>query len=151
MITEKQLIADVAHEVKSLRLNATKEELERLNLGKIDPASPSRCIYGQMTDSCDSFRAKELMDESCVRVVTEKQFDGVPMSGRLSFEEVKGLKKGKYKGQTWRTKMSSDYNRSYSYLSMLELYISLKGARVDNIIAYLKGESEELDLKLITV
>lgn len=71
-ITKKQFLSDVMHEIEMLKEHATLVEKERLDFKQFDPADIQCCIYGQLTGSCESNRAKELMDLSCIRVLTEQ-------------------------------------------------------------------------------
>ena len=139
-ISKKDFLADVEHEIRSLKENASPEELYRLNLNSFDPRSQYSCIYGQMTGSCRSQRAKNLMDKSCVRVL--HNITGVDSISKKQFKEVSDKINGSYEGQPW------DYAgiRTYRYLSALEGYICLKGAKISNIISFLKGERDDLKL-----
>lgn len=149
-ITREQFLADVRHEIDSLKANATPSEIAKLDIYNFNFNSPRNCIYGQMTGRCSTFRAKELMDASCVRVTKRSDdFDGVSYSRGKGFDDIVSHINGDYKGQTWGEKYDETYNRHYGYLSMLELYITLNGANNRNIFEYLKGETEILDLNTI--
>lgn len=100
------------------------------------------CIYGQMTGSCENSRAKELMDKACVRVTNK---DSNSFEHR-KFEEVIDKINGAYEQQTWVPK--GFHERNYTYLSMVEAYIFLNGSSPKNIMDYLKGEVETLELPL---
>ena len=56
----KEFIAEVRKELKHIKANATKEEIDKLDIIDLDPSSAAHCIYGQMTGQCDSTRACEL-------------------------------------------------------------------------------------------
>ena len=145
-ITKEQFLQDVRTEVEALKANATKKEVEKLNIEHFNPDSKQDCIYGQMTGSCESVRAKELMDSACVRVTSSTYF-----MGEKTFNNLSSYINGEYTGQTWTDNMYEDedrYIRKYSYISMLEMYIFLKGASPKNIMDYLKGEVETLELPL---
>jgi len=142
LITKEQFLADVRTEVESLKQNATPEEVARLNIEDFNPMNMSKCIYGQMTGSCENKRAKELMDKACVRVTRDdsRKFEN------KSFDEVAGKINGEYTQQTWKPRGWHD--RDYDYLSMVEAYIFLKGSSPKNIMDYLKGEVDTLELPL---
>ncbi len=140
-ITKKQFLADVEHEVRAIKANATPEEIEKLNFSRLNPLRPTNCIYGQMTGICNSKRAEELMNKSCIRQTVQTKY-GVEDFEDKSFTEIKGLINGEYKKSTWEVSSG----RTYSYLSALEAYICLKGAKNENIIKFLKGETETLEL-----
>jgi hypothetical protein len=57
--TFDQLKEDVQKEAEAMRIHATKEERERLDIEGMDPNSTKRCYYGLMTGECDSERATE--------------------------------------------------------------------------------------------
>lgn len=143
-ITKEQFLQDVRTEVEVLKNNATQEEVANLNFETFRPKDANACIYGQMTGRCDTDRAKELMDKACVRVTTE---DADAFTNK-NFDEVTEYINGKYDGQTWKEDHSWGSNRRYTYLSMIEAYILMLGAKPKNIIDYLKGEVETLELPL---
>lgn len=148
VIKKSQFLDDVAHEVKMLKIHATKKELANLDFNTLDYDHPFRCIYGQMTKSCSSKRAKELMGKCCIRIFSAKEGvkDGIAVLEKKNFSDIKHLINGKNEGQTWLNENFTLSSRSYIYLSALEGYISLKGARNKHIIKYLKGEISELKL-----
>ena len=150
-ITREQFLADVKHEIDSLKNLGTPDELAKLNFTTFSSKTPNGCIYGQMTGSCESFRAKELMDASCVRVTkASDDFSGVIVSTNTIFENIAQHINGEYQGQTWIFDEDNEIiDRRYGFLSMLELYITLDGANNRNIISYLKSETEELNLDTI--
>lgn len=139
----KSFLADVEHEVKMLRRHATPEEKALLDFDEFDPNVPYRCIYGQMTGSCASPRAKELMDLSCIRVMDIDE-DRVGKHGMEDIDMETFNVNGEYTGQTW--KRSGYRSRAYEHISALEGYIFTKGADVKSLMEYLKGESDVLTL-----
>jgi hypothetical protein len=54
------LIKHALAEIKNLKKKATKEEINKLVYHNFIPMSVAECIYGLMTGSCNSARAKEL-------------------------------------------------------------------------------------------
>ncbi len=132
-ITKKQFLADVMHEIEMLKKHATPEEIGRLDFGKFDPKIVYGCIYGQMTHNCSSPRAHALMDMSCIRQMNLPS--GAWNLSDMVFTKVVDMINGPYDKRTWSTS-----RRNWSYLSALEGYINLKGAKNKEIIAYLKGE-----------
>lgn len=143
VISREQFLQDVRTEVEALKANATPYEVGKLNIETFDADSQALCIYGQMTGSCSSFRAKQLMDASCVRVTSSSSF-----IDNKYFEDVAEKINGDYTGQTWEDDWGDAYHRAFSYLSMVEMYIFLKGSSPKNIMKYLKGEVETLELPL---
>lgn len=55
-----EFLLEVQAELDNIKTNATKEELGKLRIDSFSVNSPTRCIYGLMTGSCISDRAKEL-------------------------------------------------------------------------------------------
>lgn len=139
--TVEQFIEDVRKEAQALRDNATKEELASLDFIDLHPKYPSMCIYGQMTGDCRNLRASELIFSCCQRFVvndfdenssiekTAKHMNGSAISGVSSPIELKR-------------------HRSYSlvHLSAIEAYIMTPEAKNANLISYLKGEIDTLEL-----
>jgi len=138
-ISKEQFLADVMHEINMLKQHATQEEISRLDISTFDHTRVVECIYGQMTHSCMSSRAKELMDLACVRVLDVKV--GVDSIDGCDIESSEFNINGEYSGQTW-----ASIGRNFSYLSALEGYICTKNANIEGIIQYLKGEIDTLEL-----
>lgn len=67
----KQLNKLVIKEINNLIIHATKTERRRLNYKYFNPNHTTKCIYGQMTGSCDSERAKQLLNKCAVPVSTD--------------------------------------------------------------------------------
>lgn len=141
IISKEQFLNDVAHEVEMLKIHATKEQIDRLDLETFDPKDERFCIYGQMTGNCRNKEAKKLMDVACIRVVDRKWEREVNFS-EATFREIAPEINGKYKKQMWKKNIDSPF----SYLSMIETYILLKTSKPKNIIKYLKGETNKLVL-----
>lgn len=146
----EKFLHDVMFEIEALKANAIPEEIERLNLSNFDPTHSERCIYGQMTGRCDTIRAHELMNESCIRLVdtkssnliTQPQFLGPAHSNKLPIESDKFVVNGEYdKNKIWPGRV-----RSYAYLSALEGYILTENANIEGVMAFLKGETDSMEL-----
>jgi hypothetical protein len=117
--TFEQLKDDVCKEAEALRIHATKEERERLDLKRMDPTDPERCYYGLMTGECDSDRASELIQKCTTVFLINTHYEN-------EVEVSEGFKKYKY--------------------SPIEYYIGLPKARNANLISFLRGETELLEL-----
>tara|TARA_R110000751_G_scaffold33075_1_gene82653 strand:+ start:10775 stop:11215 length:441 start_codon:yes stop_codon:yes gene_type:complete len=144
---KQDFLNDVEHEVRMLKKYATKEELSNMDINWFNPVSSVSCIYGQMTGSCESKRAKILMDKSCVRVFNG-DFDRLDNS---TYSEIKDIVNGENESQGWNdagTDGTSSYwnSRNYNHASLLEGYILMKDAKIPMIIKFLKGESNKLKL-----
>lgn len=131
--TFEQLKEDVKKEAEALRVHATKEELGRLDFDYLDSSDRRYCIYGQMTGNCYSERSAEL-----INICAITHFETLPDT----LEEMVGFvaEKSKYfldaRVDPW---LSSTF-------SAIESYICLPEAKNANLIAYLKGETDTLEL-----
>jgi len=142
---KKDFIADVMHEIDMLKKHATKAELNNLDFDMFDYDHQDNCIYGQITGSCASPRAKILMDKACIRVMnikSERYLTGAKLLAGKTFSKIKHQINRDNTSQTW----NESGRRNYSHLSALEGYITLKGAKNKQIIQYLRGEIDTLKL-----
>lgn len=117
--TFEQLKEDVRKEAEALKIHATVEEREKLDISKLKPNSTSFCIYGQMTGDCDSRRASHLI-KNCTKIYIEAGSAIDHMELNAVFADFR-----------W---------------SPIEFYILQKEARNANLIAFLRGETETLTL-----
>lgn len=118
--TFDQLKEDVRKEAEALRVHATKEELGRLDFETMIPSHCKKDIYGQMTGDFDSGRATELK-QKCARVFID---------GDIQDLELIGIHE-----------CFTDF--SWTPIEYYELCVEAKN---ENLIAFLKGETETLDL-----
>lgn len=133
-ITKAQFLADVRHEIDMLKKHATVSEIDRLYFEELTPESSTECIYGQMTGNCKSFRASQLIDLCCKRVVRN--------SGSLnSFKTILPVVNGIYNKSEFQKN-----RRSLDFFSSLEAYIMADKAKNEDVIAYIKGETDILTL-----
>lgn len=145
---EQEFLSDVKHEIDMLMKYGTKNELSNLDLDSFDQDHTENCIYGQMTGSCTSKRAKILMDKSCIRVMhLETNVNG------KTFDEIESEINGKNDGQGWYDEGGETRrfglrrgSRNFAHLSVLEAYIGMEDAKIDNIIKYMKGKRKTLKL-----
>lgn len=133
-ITDRDFQEAVLIEAKNLRKHATKSEISNLEAELVDAVVAHTCIYGQMTGHCDSPRAVELMHLCCERICTiDLQLNGV---------------------------ITADHRRDSikrSFFSPIEVYIMgerdlffvsrTAHKRVDSLVTYLQGESDELSFE----
>lgn len=134
--TKSQFLDDVKKEAKALKEHATKEEIRLLSLGTLDPQNKLMCIYGQMTGTCVSRRAAELIDKCC-----KKYFKLYPQINT-------GMRHVSESLMTSINEFVSERSESLKikHLSSIETYIMQPFAKNDNLIAYLKGETKKLEL-----
>lgn len=137
--TFDQLKEDVRKEAEALRVHATKEELGRLDISNMRPVSPTCCIYGQMTGNCYCERAADLI-KACTTIFIDKIYEAFDngIEGISQMTISKDAPLFKYE-RTNRAGMDAKY-------SAIETYIVLPEARNANLIAYLRGETETLEL-----
>jgi hypothetical protein len=83
--TFEQLKEDVRKEAEALKIHATKEEREKLNFKDLFPESIYQCIYGQMTGSCSSIRAANLIESCACRYVRDAMLTEISDDG---FERI---------------------------------------------------------------
>jgi hypothetical protein len=121
--TFDQLKEDVRKEAEALRVHATKEERGRLDIKSLNPRISKQCVYGLMCGVCDSDRAIDLI-QLCASCLYRKP-DGILIrtDGGLSD----------------RVAIAMRY-------SPIEAYILLPEANSANLIAYLRGDTETLEL-----
>ncbi|MCB1711875.1 MAG: hypothetical protein KDH96_05190 [Candidatus Riesia sp.] len=145
---KSEFLTSVAQEIEGIKNTATKEELERLDISRFNPENASRCIYGLITGDCLSERAKEIMDASCVRMCESE--NGASDFVDKSFTASKSSINGEYDSEkSWKGLGDSYWSlriNRFTYLSALEAYICMKGAKVAHIIKYLRGEVDALEL-----
>lgn len=138
--TFEQLKEDVKKEAEALRVHATQEERAKLDYGNLYPAYGSYDVYGQMTGHCYSMRAAKLMYKCAKRffkndlLTTTSNYSSVEIIiENMVGEKVENLIKE-------RTKVKSPH------YSAIEAYTLLPEAENANLIAYLKGETDTLNL-----
>lgn len=134
---KSKLIELVKQEAISLKANATKAELKKLNINTLDSNESDLCIYGQMTGHCESDRAHILIEKCCERVYKPKYDCEL-------IEEVK--LNGKPKNL-----VDLGYTRLLRYVSPIETFIFHNENvwnEVENnkiLIDFLKGKTTEMN------
>jgi hypothetical protein len=133
MYTFEQLKDDVRKEAEALKIHATKEERERLDMERFNPTNNNHCIYGLVAQGCYSPRAAELIDKCAIR-----HFDGLPDD----IDEAINMLSDKPTDFVY----DRVNERSGSTFSAIEAYICLPEARNASLISYLRGETETLEI-----
>jgi hypothetical protein len=133
MYTFEQLKEDVRKEAEALKIHATKEEMGRLDIKKLNPANHAFCVYGMATGSCVNERAAYLVDKCAVRYFEEFADDS-----EYLYELVKEKPED-------NAQMRASECEFYLY-SAIEIYIALPEANNAGLIAFLRGETENLEL-----
>lgn len=136
-----QFLEDVKKEAQALRENATDEELGNLSFEKMHPSRRGYCIYGLMTGHCDSARATTLIFNCCARFVKNPGDSSVSIGDLMEWvngEKIDGIK---------TANDFTEYRETQTFhLSAIEAYIMTPEAKNANLISYLKGETDTLEL-----
>lgn len=139
---QDHFIWDVINEAIALRTHATQLERDRLSINRLHPMSRWECIYGLITGDCFSQRAAELIALCCTRYFHHGAVTYMTTMERIS-EYVDGtFVKDFIKART------DHIMHGLRYFSAIEAYITLNESKKENLIAYLRGETEELDIYL---
>lgn len=139
MYTYENLLDDVRKEAENLKVHAMREEINRLDISFLNPRDRNTCIYGMVANDCHSDRAIDLIEKCCVRYFKNEDFTSIKNEG------FNGIVK-RVNGATVR-EFKSDRQRSIpGHYSVIEAYILLPEAKNANLIAFLKGETETLEL-----
>lgn len=141
--TIEEFHADVAAEAKALRQHATKEELKELDIRFLDTDSKYNCIYGLLTGHCNSKRAIALIEQCCTRFIKDNNLADIVGGG---FERIAEKINGSvYNGSLYDNRNA--YIESIeTHYSSIEAYILLPEANNVGLIAYLRGETDDLVL-----
>lgn len=117
-----EFLLEVMAELENIKAKATIEEIDKLVFDTFNHESVTVCIYGQMTGRCDSKRAIE---------ITPKTYEYISGKGY------------NFRGQDYNKRLKLSAN-NYTPLEKY-LYI-VKKPMHKKIIAYLKGETDTLEL-----
>lgn len=137
-LQDKALLKLVEQETDKLKQYATQEELDRLEFSELHSSDPLNCIYGQMTGTCWSRRASDLIVKCAEKLYIGKKntelYDNV-LNGEPTLDKLEG--RGKHQGQT--------------YFSPIESFICIPSNKVNGnnemLINYLKGNVDKLEFK----
>ncbi len=153
---KKEFIAKVEAEVKALKKHATPAEIDKLDRELVDYSHINNCIYGLMTGSCESPRARVLLDQCAQVSVHSRSEDGSEGRGSEALEDFvfnntfssfKHLITEEYKEDIVdQDSEEGDFERTYVYISGVETYIGMKDAKVSHLVRYLRGLDKELKL-----
>jgi hypothetical protein len=138
--TFEQLKEDVRKEAEALKIHATKEERERLCLKLLDPEHKERCYYGLMTGNCDSDRAIQLIELCACRYIKDNAISFIAKQG---FERIQRCVNGDKVDNLFKSRREFF---SDGHFSAIEAYILLPEANNASLIAFLRGETETLEL-----
>lgn len=139
--TYEQFIEDVKAEAKALREHATPEELAKLDIQQLVPEDYDQCLYGLMTGDCTSDRAHDLIRGCCIRYFKPYQNGNISFRN-VTFERIRNVADG----TTAPADLAEERIEHLEYMSAIEMYILLPTARNAALVAYLRGETNELIL-----
>lgn len=109
-------------EMQALKIHAKNDELCQLDLKYLDGGDPLLCIYGQMTGSCYSDRAHQL----------------IKLCGQ-SYSGAVGCKTKPISG------LEDPVIRDFT---ALEFYVACDNANLASVVKFLHGEITEFELEL---
>lgn len=118
---KSEFLALVQEELDTIKVNATKGEIKRLNFGGFIHHSSLSCIYGQMTGRCCSDRAKEIFP---------KKYDTIG---------------GGY-CDTYRPFKTQNLEHGTSFTPLEKYLYMVKAPQHKKLIQYLKGEINTIKL-----
>jgi hypothetical protein len=143
--TVEQFLKDVRAEACAIRKHAMPGEIARLSFNNLDPEDQKLCIYGQMTGNCFSQRAAEIIFACCPRYFNSENFRR--FTPRTSDYAIKAANGSKIDGVNDSFGLYIDRDKWSSFhFSAVEMYIMMDGAKNAELIAYLKGETDTLEL-----
>lgn len=119
----------VIQEAVNIKKHASRREVNRLDFDRLNPATITDCIYGQMTGNCYSSRASELICKSAKRVYK------IGLNATTLFDDLK------LNGKPKPSDRKSQYDSKF--FSPIEVFIhNNKGRDVKNqpLVEFLKSE-----------
>lgn len=150
MYTFEQLKEDVRKEAEALRVHATKEEKDRLDITTFNPSHYDNCIYGQLTQSCFSPRASFLIFNCCKRYFKSWDEDDMTMEEHAKAGQVLSVVNGETIEGVGSAEDLNEHRAAHSFgvfhFSAIEAYIMTPEANNASLISFLRGETETLEL-----
>lgn len=147
--TEDQFFEDVKAEATALKETATKEELAKLRAHFLNPFQYDQCVYGLMTGSCYSGRASELIFNCCPRYF-KNEVDGREAITSLdtggASRAIEFVNGSQIPGVSNSFEFDKHRERISAHFSSIEMYIATEGAKIPELIAFLKDETKILSL-----
>lgn len=124
---KSEFLLEVKQELDIIKEFATKEEIDNLDTRTFNHTSRYLCIYGQMTGNCQSTSARDLYKKTYMKIGSNSiELDYVPFKEQVfTLNQVNGGR----------------FTPLEKYLYMVKKPMHKK------IIAYLKGDIEEIILK----
>lgn len=142
MYTIEQLKHDVLTEANNIKQHATEVEKAYLDFNTLDPSKMDKCIYGQMTGNCDSTRSIELISKCACRFIVDSGLTSIKAEG---FERIQRKVNGEVV-EDLQFKRLTSWSNYQAHFSAIEAYILLPEAKNADLIAFIKGESDTVEL-----
>lgn len=125
-------------EADNIRKNCTDGEISRLDIGLLSPLISDKCIYGLMTGSCENRRTMELVKDLPSHFERVYEVDDNDNEDEWTEEILLNS----------TVKFETNLNETMKIVfSPIEVYITLSGSDNKNLIDYIKGISNTLDIK----
>jgi len=128
---KEKILTYVQQEIDNLREYATDEQKSKLDFSNFDPDKVHYCIYGQMTGNCYSQEAIKLMKKCLVK--------GVLVGSDPLVSEII---------PRYKFPFSRRHSLIYRRHSVLENFIVFYPENNEDIIKYIKGDINELNLEV---
>lgn len=123
-MTREELNAMTLEELVTIKANARAEEIKRLNFETFSNVVSNACIYGQMTGSCISMRARQIYPK---------------IFRHLNIEYTYGIQKVS-------SMESQNFEPGDSFTPLEKYLLLVDEAQHKEVIKYLKGEVETIEL-----
>ena len=120
---KKKLAKHAMKEIENIKKYATLAQIAKLDFSKLSPGNDNSCIYGQMTGDCDSKEGVAMINKCCTR---------------LSKDQVLNE----------QLRVAIEDRVVFNGYSALECYIMTNYANNKEILQYIKGEIDSLDLTI---
>lgn len=126
VLNQEELFLLVKQEAENLKIHATPEELNKLDIDELNDSSTQRCVYGLLTGDCFSGRSEELIQKCCERVMRPAY------AIRHSLE---------LNGSPLKTERNNYWSPIEVYISQFSYYLNGNNA---SLVAFLRSETDTL-------
>jgi hypothetical protein len=135
----------VKQEAKNLLKHATQAERDNLDFENFKPKHSGNCIYGQMTGTCFSERAEELIKKCATQVYDANSKTAEMDNISILADILVGSPKGR---ERYKSNSSVMIEVETDFYSPIEVFVyeekNQKSGANENLIKYLRGEIKTL-------
>lgn len=124
----------VIEEAIKLKKYATKKELAKLDYNTLNGGNTTKCVYGQMTDHCESLRAGVLI-EKCCNIVFNVTRRGITNTKKLKDIDV-----------PYVNRLSTYFSPIEKLLMKYKKNSNINSNKIKKLVAFLKDETKTLEL-----